>query len=40
MLESIVYSIFDLKDIKGIIIQVEGEVLENYPNSKAKITYP
>ena len=26
MLESIVYSIFDLKNIKGIIIQVEGEV--------------
>lgn len=40
MLESIVYSIFDLKNIKGIIIQVEGEVLGNYPNSKAQITYP
>jgi len=40
MFESIVYSIFDLKDIKGIFIQVEGETLGNYPKSKAKLNYP
>ena len=40
MFESIVYSIFDLKDIKGIFIQVEGEMLENYPHKKTKLNYP
>lgn len=30
MLESIVYSIMDLGDIKGIIIEIEGEVPEEY----------
>lgn len=34
MLEAIVYSIMDLKDIKGITILVEKELLTAYPNTK------
>ena len=39
-IESIVYSLFSLKNIKGIFIQVEGKLLDRYPNSKNKIEYP
>lgn len=39
-LQSIVYSLFDLKDIKGINILVEGKSFDKYPNSKEKINYP
>lgn len=39
-IESIVYSIFDLKDIKEIYIKVEGKLLNEYPNSKERINYP
>lgn len=37
MIASIVYSIIDLKDIDGVKILVDGERLEEYPNSKEKI---
>ena len=40
MLESIVYTLFDLENVKGIYLQVEGEKLINYPNKKTKISYP
>ena len=39
-IESIVYSIFDLKEVKEIYIEVEGKLLNEYPNSKEKIYYP
>ena len=39
-IESIVYSIFDLKEVKEIYIEVEGKLLNEYPNSKEKICYP
>ena len=39
-IESIVYSIFDLKEVKEIYIEVEGKLLNEYPNSKEKINYP
>ena len=39
-IESIVYSIFDLKEVKEIYIEVEGILLNEYPNSKEKIYYP
>ncbi len=39
-IESIVYSIMELKEINGIYIKVEGKLLEELPNSKNKITYP
>lgn len=34
MLEAIIYSLTEIKDIKGIIIFVEGNTLTNLPNSK------
>lgn len=34
MLEAIIYSLTEIKDIKGIIIFVEGESLNTLPNSK------
>ncbi len=34
MITSIVYSIMDLKDIEGVKILVDGQRLEEYPNSK------
>ena len=40
MIESIVYSVMDLKKINGIYIKVEGKLLEELPNSKTKIKYP
>lgn len=40
MIESIVYSVIDLKDVDGIYIKVEGKILEEMPNSKNKIRYP
>ena len=39
-IQSIVYSIFALKDIKGIYINVESKPLSEYPDSKEKINYP
>ncbi|MBP3800039.1 MAG: GerMN domain-containing protein, partial [Bacilli bacterium] len=39
-IDSIVYSIFDLKEVKEIFIEVEGKLLNEYPNSKEKIYYP
>lgn len=39
-IESIVYSIMELKEINGIYIKVEGKLLEELPNSKNKLTYP
>lgn len=38
--ESIVYSIFNLGEIDGIYIQVEGNLLREMPKSKKKINYP
>jgi len=40
MIESIVYSVMDLKKIDGIYIQVEGKILEEMPYTKTKIQYP
>ena len=40
MIESIVYSVIDLKDVDGVYIKVEGKILEEMPNSKNKIRYP
>lgn len=40
MIESIVYSVIDLKNIEGIYIKVEGKLLEEMPNSKIQINYP
>ena len=37
MLTSIVYSLLELKDIKGVIILVDGNTLTHYPNSKEKL---
>lgn len=37
MFESIVFSIMDLKEVEGVVIKIEGEVLGNYPNSKVKL---
>lgn len=40
VLESITYSILNLKEIDGIYLEVEGKLLEELPNSKTKISYP
>ncbi len=37
MIESIVHSILDLKEIDSLSIQVEGKLLTQYPNSKEKL---
>lgn len=37
MIESIVYSVLDLKELTTLEIQVEGKNLEAYPNSKEKL---
>ena len=40
VLETITYSIINLKEIDGIYLEVEGKLLEELPNSKTKISYP
>ncbi len=37
MIESIVHSVLDLKEITGLAIEVEGKPLQAYPNSKEKL---
>ena len=37
MITSIVYSLLELKDLKGVIILVNGNTLLEYPNSKEKL---
>lgn len=37
MLSSIVYSVLDVADVKGVSILVEGKNLDEYPNSKEKL---
>lgn len=37
MFESIVYSLLDLKELDGVQIKINGERLENYPNSKVPL---
>lgn len=37
MITSIVYSLLELKDLKGVIVLVNGNTLLEYPNSKEKL---
>lgn len=38
--ESLVYSLTELKDIEEVEIKVAGQLYDTYPNSREKITYP
>ena len=40
MIEAIVYSLTELDDIEEVIIKVDNNTLDQYPNCKEKITYP
>ncbi len=37
MISSIVFSVLDIEDIKGVSILVEGKALKEYPNTKEKL---
>lgn len=40
MLEAIVFSLTDIDGIDSVVINVEGNLMSEYPNSKEKISYP